>query len=329
MYPVKVIIGLISTAFFLYFAARGVDLWELFQVILRTDYALLSLAVGLGLVTYWIRALRWKLILLPVKSVGSYSLFTVTVIGFMANNILPLRMGEVVKAFVLRVRENVGVSSALATIVIERAFDGTAIAVISLGILFFPTVPVWIRQAALGLLVFFLCVLTGLTILALYKERLLPWLSLRQGTRGRLGQKVNEIAASFAQGVTILQDTSSVTLIGMFSVGLWLAHAAVFYLILLSLDMDLPLHSTLVILVCTSIGVLLPSAPGYIGTFHYFSVLALAAFGVPKDLALGWALVAHAIQWAPVTLLGLLYTWALGLRIRSFGVQPVHSGEIR
>ncbi len=317
---IKIVIGLSSTAIFLYFAIKGVDLWDLRHVILKTDYRYCLLAVGVTLVTYWIRALRWKLILRPVKRVGFHDLFAATMIGFMANNILPLRMGELVKAFMLGTREKVQVSSVLATIVIERVFDGMAIAVISFVVLLFPGVPIWVRQAALGLLAFFLCALIPLIFLALYEKRLLPWLSLRRGMRGKLGLKLNQIAAGFSQGVIILQNSWSVMMIGIFSVSLWLIHAAGFYFILLSLDMQLPAYAALVVLVYTSIAVMLPSAPGYIGTFQYFSVLALAAFAVPKEVALGYSLVLHASQWVPVTLLGLWYAWFLGLGLQRMKV---------
>jgi len=312
----KVVIALTSTAVFLHLAIRGVDLGALGQVIWRTNWAVLLVAAAVSLGTYSIRALRWKVILGPVKGVGFHSAFVATVIGFMANNVLPLRVGEFVKAFVVVKRENLPMSSILATIVIERVFDGMAVAMISLGVVFVPGVPLWIRQAALGLLVGFVLLLVGLTVLALYKDRLLTRVSGWPGVQGELGRRVEEIAAGFSHGIVILRDVRSAIIVAMFSVGLWLAHAAVFYLILVSLDMRLPLYAALVVLVCTSVGVLLPSGPGYVGTFQYFSMLALAPFTVPQEIALGYSLVAHAAQWAPVTALGLGYAWILGLGIR-------------
>lgn len=100
MTTLKVVIGLISTALFLYFAVRGVEIGQLYESILRTDYALLSLAIGVALTGYWVRAWRWRLILHPMKEVGVHDLFAATVIGFMANNVLPLRPGEVARAYV-------------------------------------------------------------------------------------------------------------------------------------------------------------------------------------------------------------------------------------
>jgi uncharacterized membrane protein YbhN (UPF0104 family) len=90
---------------------------------------------------------------------------------------------------------------------------------------------------------------------------------------------------------------------------------AIFYLTVLALGLELPAYASLVVLVFTSIGVLLPSGPGYIGTFQYFTILALTIFSVPKEQALSYAVVAHASQWAPVTLLGLVYIWSMGLKL--------------
>jgi uncharacterized membrane protein YbhN (UPF0104 family) len=105
--------------------------------------------------------------------------------------------------------------------------------------------------------------------------------------------------------------------VGVFilSAALWGAHIAIFDFAALALGPQLPLYAAVVVLVFTSIGVVLPSAPGYVGTFQYFSVLALTVFSIPKELALSYAILAHITQWAPVTLVGLIYAWAMGLRM--------------
>jgi len=117
------------------------------------------------------------------------------------------------------------------------------------------------------------------------------------------------VAACFA-----LRDGRAVLMISALSFLLWAAHTAIFYLALLALGLELPAYTSVVVLVFTSIGVLLPSGPGYIGTFQYFTILALALFAVPKEQALSYAVVAHMSQWVPVTILGLVYSWSMGLK---------------
>ena len=189
-------------------------------------------------------------------------------IGFMVNNFLPLRAGEVAKAIVLKSRQKVGLSSGLATIVVERIFDGLTVSLISLVLLFVPNIPIWVRQAAMGLLAVFLAVFISLTFMATYKHRVLSWAAFGQRFRGRLGQKLDDLLSGFAQGLVILQQGTSVVKIIILSVILWLSQVAVFYFVLLSLGINLPMVAPFVILIFAFIAVTIPPLPGTSGRFN-------------------------------------------------------------
>jgi uncharacterized protein (TIRG00374 family) len=250
-----------------------------------------------------------------VKEVRLSTLFAATVIGFMANNILPLRIGEVGKALVLSTKEQLQVSAILATIVVERAFDGGAIAVLGLTLFFFPILPPWMRSATLCLFALCLLALLGLTVLVLYRKQVSIKALPSRLAKQRFALKFIELVENFAAGAEALRDVRAVMTICALSFIIWVAHTAIFYLTVLALGLELPAYASLVVLVFTSIGVLLPSGPGYIGTFQYFTILALTIFSVPKEQALSYAVVAHASQWAPVTLLGLVFIWSMGLKL--------------
>jgi uncharacterized protein (TIRG00374 family) len=233
----------------------------------------------------------------------------------MANNILPLRIGEVGKALILSNGERISLSATLATIVVERAFDGGVIAAFGLLLFFLPLLPAWVQQATL---VLFLCCFSTLLALAglAFAKNYGSVKGLRTClTNGTVGRKLAEFIAHFATGAEVLRSTRAVVGVFILSVMLWGAHLPIFYSSLLALGLNLPFYAAVIVLVFTSIGVILPSAPGYVGTFQYFSVLALTVFSVSKELALSYAILAHLTQWVPVTLLGLIYAWRMGLRM--------------
>ena len=315
MKAIKGVVGILCAAVFLYLAVKEIDAGSLQAAFSAINYGFVFLAVVVSLATYWIRAWRWQIILRPVKEVQLSTLFAATVIGFMANNILPLRVGEVGKALVLSTKEQLKVSAILATIVVERAFDGGAIAILGLTLFFFPILPAWMQSATLCLFALCLLALLGLTVLVLYRKQVSIKVLPSRWAKRRLGLKFIELVANFTAGAEALRDMRAVMTISALSFILWVAHAAIFYLALLALGLELPAYASFVVLVFTAIGVILPSGPGYIGTFQYFTILALTIFSVPKEQALSYAVVAHASQWAPVTLLGLVYVWSMGLKL--------------
>ena len=329
MKALKGVIGILCAALFLYLAVAEIDVESLQTAFSALNYGFVFLAVTLSLATYGLRAWRWRLILRPVKDVPLSTLFAATVIGFMANNILPLRIGEVGKAVVLSTKEQLQVSAILASIVVERAFDGGAIAVLGLTLFFFPILPPWVQSATLGLFAVCLVALVGLTALVLYRQQMAILELPSRWARPPLGGKFLELVEHFAAGAEALRDGRAVLRISALSFLLWAAHTVIFYLALLALGLALPAYTSVVVLVFTSLGVLLPSGPGYIGTFQYFTILALALFAVPKEQALSYAVVAHMSQWVPVTILGLVYSWGMGVKVsalcgrQSKGKQPV------
>lgn len=315
MRELKLLLGGLCAAVFLYLAVKEVDVWAVQGAFAEVDVRYVFLAVAVSLATYWIRAWRWQFILRPVKEVRLPSLFAATVIGFMANNILPLRIGEVGKALVLSSGERISLSATLATIVVERAFDGGVIATFGLLLFFLPLFPVWVQHATF---VLFLCCVSALLVLAglaFSKNHGFMETLRTRFANGRVSRQLAGWLAHFAAGAEVLRSPRAVAGVFILSVALWGAHVAVFHCASLALGLHLPLDAAVVVLVFTSIGVVLPSAPGYVGTFQYFSVLALTLFSISKELALSYAILAHVIQWAPVTLIGLIYAWMLGLKM--------------
>ena len=117
-------VGVLISAVFLYFTLRGLQLAEFWQVVKSANYIWILPGIAVYFLGVWVRAWRWHYLLRPLKKISTNTMFPVVTIGYFGNNILPARAGEVLRAFVLRKREGVPVSASLATIIVERIFDG-------------------------------------------------------------------------------------------------------------------------------------------------------------------------------------------------------------
>jgi glycosyltransferase 2 family protein len=317
----RVLIGVALTAFFLWLALRNVDLRAVRDALRSASYIYLIPAAISGLLGYCVRTVRWGRILAPVKKVPFGRLFPVLMVGFAANNLLPARIGEFVRAYLLSREEDVSTSLALATIVVERVCDGiTLLALMALTLLFFP-IPVTdatLRRVELGATAIFGVATIGLILLVLWPrpiQRLTTW-CLRPFPR-RLTARVEGILTAFIAGLSALKRPGTLARIAGLSLLVWLFEGGTFACVLLAFPFGLArsewLAAAIFLLVFVNLGIMIPSAPGYIGTYQFFAKLALGAFAVAAAPALGLSFVAHALQYTLITGAGLLCLWRLGL----------------
>ena len=318
---VRLVGGILLTLFFLWLALRNVDIGAVREALRHANYFYLIPAMLCGAVGYCLRTLRWELILAPTKHVPFTRLFPVLMTGFATNNLLPARIGEFVRAFLLGSREGVSRSLALATIVVERVCDGlTLIALMTVTLLLFP-IPV--NDPKLELVELTATVIFGGATVALIALLLVPapFLALarfflRPAPRA-LAAKIEGLLESFIEGLHALRSPVALARIAGLSILVWLAEGGTFALVMLAFPLDLTrsewLAAAAFLLVFVNLGIMIPSAPGYIGTYQFFATLALGAFQVPAALAVGLSLVAHALQYSFITGVGLLCIWRLGL----------------
>ena len=304
-------LGVGVSAAFLWVAFRGVSLEEIRHSLaeVRPAWLLLVLASIAG--RFWLTAVRWQVLLRPVKAVGLHRLFGVIMIGFMANNVLPARLGEVVRAYALGKTESLPTSLSFATIVLERLFDGfTLLAFLVLGVVYLRPGPliVWSAVSAfclyLGVLVVLLGIRAGLGI---------DWLLAR--LPGRIRDKAAGLVESFALGLDVLGDARGLVLSTALSLAVWLVNAVGMWAMFAAFSMDLPAYAAFLVLAITALALVLPSTPGYVGPFQAGTVLALGLFSVPKADALSLSIIYHAANYVPITVVGLAYLAALNLTL--------------
>jgi uncharacterized protein (TIRG00374 family) len=316
-------VGLALSAGFLYLALRGLGLSEIWQPLKRARYWWLLPGVAVYFVGVWIRSWRWHYLLRPVKPISTRTMFPIVAIGYMGNNIYPARAGEVLRAVVLKRKEAVPISASLATVIVERIFDG----VVMLGFVFLnlpelatltgasgfigniQTLALWGSGAFLGaLLVFILAAM--FPVLA---DRILTKLSgifLPE----RIRESVLEISRKFLGGLESLRSPREALMVLLTTILIWLLETGKYWFVMHAFDFQVSFFALMLMNGIVNLATTIPSAPGYVGTFDAPGIAVLTAYGVDQGVAAGYTLVLHAALWFPITLLGAFYMIKEGIR---------------
>ena len=281
------------------------------------DPRVLGPAVLLYLCGFALRAVRWQCMLAPLKRIGFNSSIVVVMIGFMANNILPLRIGEFVRAWALKRREGVSGSAAFATIVVERVYDGLTLVGLFVFVLIFSAAsPEVKRYAALSAPVF-LAAYGMLLYAAFHEERASRFLKRLSGLAPRAARaRLEALVDAFIPGLRFLSSWRSQATVVALSLATWLMEGCVFWIVMRGFAMEAPFHAAFFTLVIVNIAIMVPAGPGYLGTFEAAAVVALAPFRVPDSAAVSYILVVHLLQYVSVTVLGLWFMNASGWSLR-------------
>lgn len=300
--------GLIISAIFLYLALNNVNFGEMWTALRHANYWYVIPYSAFTVFGMWVRAYRWRFMTDHIKRISLKSLFSSTMIGFMAINLLPARLGEVVRAYSLGAKEKVSKSATFATIILERIFDLMALLVLVWFTLVFFPAPEEIKKvgyltliiiAGILLILYFLKTKTAPTLAILEK----PFFFLKQSWRN----KAKELFEKFATGLAILVDFRTLWWVIIVSIFLWFATALSNYLVFLAFDMKPPVYASFILLIFVAFGISLPSSPGFIGTFQFACILALRFFKIPESTAFSISVVLWVGNFLPVTLIGLYY----------------------
>lgn len=307
----QMIIGIVISIVLLVFVFRNINFGDFWQAMLTANYWFLLPSTLLTFGCMGIRAIRWQLLIEPIKKIGIHSLFSATMIGFMANNVLPARLGEFVRAYVIGRQENIAKSASFGTIVVERIFDGLVL--LSFLILSFitnTTLPDYIVYISYVLCAVYVVTLFFLFFMVIRPVRALQVLNRILGLLSvTLAKRVASLLHSFIEGLQILRQGPRLVGILAFSLLLWVMNGLSIHVALIGFNIHIPFTATLLVMAITGFGVTIPSSPGFVGTFHASCVLGLALFSISQTEALSFSIVYHASQYVPITLVGLMYLW--------------------
>lgn len=297
---------------FLFLALRGIHLAELWQALRGANYLWLLPATGILLAVLLLKGWRWQLLFYPEHRLPFASVFTALCAGYLASNVLPARLGELVRLVLLVSEQPVSAARTLSTIVVERLLDTLTLLVVLVVLLPFVRLPADVTHGAQALGGLALAAAALLVLFSFWKERLLRWAHLLLGKVRFLDRPmVYDALGHLIDGFTTLRGRLGPVLIGLSLLG-WVGVIGVAWAAAQALRLDAPFTAIVFAVIVTTLGMLLPSSPGYIGVFHGLVTVALGLFGVSKDLAFGYALVWHAFNYVILSGSGFVMLWAHG-----------------
>ena len=320
----KLLVGIGISALFLWVALRGLKLAEVWEDMRSANYVWLIPSVAVYFVGVWVRTWRWDYMLRPLKHIPVGRLFPVVVIGYMGNNIYPFRAGELLRAYVLRRREGVSVSASLATVIVERVFDGLVMLMfVFIALPFFPLPPSYRTLVVVASLAFFgaMVVFFALAAYPAQMERVVDWVAGRLLPQ-KVGTAVRDFIGRFLTGLISLRSYRNVLMIFFTSVIIWLLETLKYWFVMHAFDFgaaEVTFFALMLMNGVVNLATTLPSAPGYVGTFDTPGIEVLALYGVARPVATAYTLVLHAALWLPITLLGAYYMLREGLGWSDFG----------
>ena len=332
----RVVLGFGITTVLLWWVLKDVPLGTVWTEIRGADFWLLGLAVAIGYTNYLFRAMRWGLLLRPICSGTSLgSRFAAMNIGFMATNLIPLRVGEFVRPYALSRMEPVSVSGAFGSLVVERFLDSLTIAALLFVAIAAPGFPenpvvwgaslgVWIRLflVALGVLLFFM------VLLLLFPRPLVR--SVEKVARflpKKLARLVVDVLEAFLDGLTVLRSPALLIQAIAWSVWIWLFQSLSFWVAFMAFGIHVGLDVALFLNGTVALAVAAPAAPGFLGTFQLGVTGGLGVYGVSEAAAVAVSFGFWAGGFLPVTLVGLYFAWKLGLSIGEVGTSEARVEE--
>ena len=326
-------LGIAISLFFIYFAFRGQNFGDIKDALSSANLWWLIPALALYFAGVWVRAVRWRILLQPVVDVTSRELFPIVVIGYMANNVLPLRTGEIVRAFTLQRQRQVPMTSSLATIAVERIFDGLTMLGFMLAAMAFVSFTSQLRHLAIVAFVVFTVLLIGLFILTLGGSLVDRLLQLVLGPLPTpLADRVERMAESFLGGLAVLKRRRDLALVAGISLLAWSLEASMYYTLARGFSQQLRdvmgIAATLLTTGVANMATLIPSSPGYIGQFEYGVKLVVSgALGVSESEALAYAIFVHAVLLFPITILGVIEWSRRQMSLKSIQDIATTSGD--
>jgi uncharacterized protein (TIRG00374 family) len=316
-------LGLAISAVFLYLALRGLGLSEIWEPLKSARYWWLLPGVGVYFIGVWVRAWRWHYLLRPVKAVSTRKMFPIVAIGYMGNNIYPARAGELLRAVVLKRKQGIPISASLATIIVERIFDG----VVMLGFVFLnlpelagltessgfvgniQNLALWGSGAFLGALLIFILAAMFPTQAEKISIKLTDiFLPIK------IREQVQEIIAKFLGGLESLRSPPEALMVLVTSTVIWLLETGKYWFVMQAFDFNVSFFALMLMNGIVNLATTIPSAPGYVGTFDAPGIAVLSAYGVNQGVAASYTLVLHAALWLPITVLGGYYMVREGIQ---------------
>jgi glycosyltransferase 2 family protein len=322
---VRVLAGLAISAACIVLILTQIDFQLTWAALTRAHAGLLLLGLLVVLAAIAAKAYRWGLLYYPTTGLRLGSLSSALYIGYLVSAFVPMRLGEVARAYLIGKTEPVTFSQSVGTILVEKVLDVLTILVFLAGLALLGhlpplAVPGW-TLAALGL-----GGLAGLLALAILPQALFLSLVERLARFLPAGRGANlaQLVLPFLDALAILRYRQLLPALAFWSLVSWTLVTLLNYVVMEALGVAAPVSAAVFVMVVTNLGMIVPSAPGYVGVYEGLVWAALAPYGVDPSQALGFALALHALTYAVFIVIGLACIWRGGYRLAD--LRPVGTG---
>lgn len=305
MMIVRILVPLVISVAAIFLATRDINWEQLKEILAGAQIYPILLGAPVSLFSFYVRGYRWQVLLQPFQKIRTFVLIRWQVGGLLVNNLLPLRMGEVARAYWAGHKSSISKTSVFATIVMERFLD---VASIGLASILFLAMLGLNQGEAKGR--FQIAVAATVLFAAAIGAAVLYWkrsdkTKLREKLDRLLPQKISALIHKFASGLSIFQDRSGLAKVTLLSPFIWSLDIIVLQIFSRSLDLDLTFLQAGLLVVGLILGVMVPAAPGAAGTYEAGGVAALTLMGFDKTRAFSFVLLLHAFQYVFIMILGI------------------------
>lgn len=315
-------IGLALSAVFLWLALRNVEWAGVWSSWGRARLDLLALGSALLVGSWVVAAVRWRLLLSGVEGLRARDTFAYILIGYLANTVLPLRLGDLARASLIGRKKSVGISRSLGSIAIERLMDVLMLVALTLALMRVLEIPAPIQAGLTGMVAAGLVGLVGLMAVSLNRKHL-PQLTafLAKVMPHRLADRATTLLGNFSSGADVLHRPAGFLSVVALSAGVWLAAGLGTLAWVTAFHLAVPWYAGFFVLVMVNLGSAIPSSPGYIGVYHYLAMLALSLWTPDRNAALAYAIGTHALNMLANVGLGSIYLMREGVSLRSLKAE--------
>jgi uncharacterized protein (TIRG00374 family) len=294
----KIVLGITVGGTCLYFALRGFEFRSLQYAISNAHFVWILPWLFLFTLNQWIRTVRWNVLLSPLAKIPSISLFPVLLFGFFMNTILPARSGEFIRAYVVQRKFGIHGVSAFGAIIAERLSDLFGLLLI---ILFASSILPMATSSFVKLGVFFCVGVGGVVLSLMFINK-----NKNQNSKNKLVSFGLDLMTKSIAGFVALKSARKISMVVFFSLFIWINEVLMVLLMSKAMLLNLPVLHSAAVLVGLSVGVMIPGAPGYIGTYEFFGKQMLEFLGYASAASLSFVLVLHFCQILSLSVMGVM-----------------------
>ncbi len=325
---IKFILGVLISIIGLYYAFRQINFWELWVSLKNVNFVLITIAIVILLLSNVIRAWRWQILVKPINDVSFEPAFSSIMIGYFGNSVLPFRMGEFLRAYVVADKTSLTASTAFGTIVIERILDFIGLSAVILLIMTVYPLKTIGGSIIIGVIVLSLTAFIFIFLFSGFKSTLLVKIEKLSLLRFGLLRKILLFIKNILDGATTIRATNKLGIILLYTLIIWIMYYCSTYLATIATGIELEWFGFGVLLISTSLAISIPAAPGYVGTYHAAAVYILTnLFNVDRLDAQAAAIILHAVGTIPIVIIGAGYFLNSSVNFKNINDQGLLQNE--